>query len=321
MIEKFCEKIYEVNQNHIGTKFYKVLTFAHKMESVQTKNYCFTLNNYTTEDVDRLVELASSVGYIIFGKEIGESGTPHLQGFVQFKTRIRFNSAKAKISGRCHLEHARDVQKARDYCTKDGDFTEFGTLSTAGSRNDLEEFKNAVKGGMLSSEELRENHSKVFARYPRFCIEYIQDHTPDPEIQVYPLRTWQEELSQLLNRPPDDRKINFVVDLVGNTGKTWFAHYYKKCHNDVQILLPGKKADLAYCINQTSRVIFLDAPRCKQNEFIFYDFLEEMKNGYIFSGKYESRFKTLRKLHVVVLMNEHPDMEKLSQDRYNIITL
>lgn len=290
-------------------------------QGLLAKNYCFTLNNYTEDDIQRLVELAPSVGYIVYGKEVGESGTPHLQGFVQFATRIRFDPAKAKISGRCHLERARNAQQARDYCVKDGDFTEFGTLSTSGSRNDLEEFKSAVKGGMLSSEELREHHSKVFASYPRFCVEYIQDHTPDPEIQVYPLRTWQEELSQLLNREPDDRKINFVVDLIGNTGKTWFAHYYKKCHRDVQILLPGKKADLAYCINQTSRVIFLDAPRCKQNEFIFYDFLEELKNGYIFSGKYESRFKALRKLHVVVLMNEYPDMEKLSQDRYNIITL
>lgn len=294
------------------------------MRNVQTllaKNYCFTLNNYTDEDVQRLVDLAPSVGYIVFGKEIGDSGTPHLQGFVQFATRLRFDPAKAKISGRCHLERARNVQQARDYCIKDGDFTEFGTLSTSGSRNDLEEFKAAVKGGMLSSEELRENHSKVFASYPRFCVEYIQDNTPDPEIQVYPLRTWQEELSQLLNREPDDRKINFVVDIVGNTGKTWFAHYYKKIHLNVQILLPGKKADLAYCINTSSRVIFLDAPRCKQTDFIFYDFLEELKNGYIFSGKYESRFKSLRKMHVVVLMNEHPDMEKLSIDRYNIITL
>jgi hypothetical protein len=291
------------------------------VQSIQTKNYCFTLNNYTDDELRALEELSASVAYLIYGKEVGDSGTPHLQGFVQFRSRIRFDPAKAKISGRCHLERARDAQKARDYCTKDGDFTEFGTLSVAGSRNDLEEFKMAVRSGSTDYSELRENHSKVFARYPRFCVEYIQDNAPEPEIQVYPLRTWQEELSQLLNRPPDDRKINFVVDLVGNTGKTWFAHYYKRLHKDVQVLLPGKKSDLAYCINTSSRVIFLDAPRCKQNEFIFYDFLEEMKNGYIFSGKYESRFKMLRKLHVVVLMNERPDMDKLSIDRYNIITL
>jgi hypothetical protein len=291
-------------------------------QDIQSKNFCFTLNNYSEEDVLRLNELAGSVQYLIYGKEVGsDTGTPHLQGFVQFKSRFRFNQAKDKISGRCHLERARDAQKARDYCCKDGDFTEFGTLLVAGSRNDLEEFKLAVQTGTTNTSELRENHSKVFARFPRFCIEYICDNTPDPEIQMYPLRSWQEELSQLLNREPDDRKINFVVDLVGNTGKTWFAHYYKRIHKDVQILLPGKKADLAYCIEVTSRVIFLDAPRCKQTDFIFYDFLEELKNGYIFSGKYESRFKALRKLHVVVLMNERPDMDKLSVDRYNIITL
>lgn len=287
----------------------------------QTRNYCFTLNNYTEDDISKLEGLATDVTYLIFGKEIGESGTPHLQGFVQFRSRLRFNVAKEKISGRCHLEPARDVQKARDYCVKDGDFTEFGTCSTAGSRNDLEAFKQAVKDGFLSLQDIRENHSKVYSKYPRFCIEFMQDHAPQPEQSLYPLRTWQEELCALLNRPAEDRKINFVVDLVGNTGKTWFAHYYKSCHDNVQILLPGKKADLAYCIESTSRVIFLDAPRCKQTDFILYDFLEELKNGYIFSGKYESRFKTLGKVHVVVLMNEYPDMAKLSQDRYNIITL
>lgn len=67
--------------------------------------------------------------------------------------------------------------------------------------------------------------------------------------------------------------------------------------------------------------MFVDAPRSKQGEFIQYDFLEDVKNGYVFSTKYESRVKTLDNVHVVVNMNETPDMSKLSADRYHIIDI
>lgn len=87
------------------------------------------------------------------------------------------------------------------------------------------------------------------------------------------------------------------------------------------IVIPGKKADMAYTIIETKRVFFFDCPRSKQGEFIQYDFLEEVKNGYFFSPKYESRFKRLLTPHIVVMMNEHPDKTKLSADRFTIIEL
>jgi len=61
--------------------------------------------------------------------------------------------------------------------------------------------------------------------------------------------------------------------------------------------------------------------KSKQGDFIQYDFLEELKNGYVFSPKYESKNKSFPTPHVVVLMNEIPDKSKLSEDRYNIKSL
>lgn len=78
---------------------------------------------------------------------------------------------------------------------------------------------------------------------------------------------------------------------------------------------------MAYVVREECKTFFLDCPRSKQGEFIQYDFLEELKNGYLFSPKYESKVKTFKTPHVVVFMNEHPDMEKLSNDRYSITTL
>ena len=54
------------------------------------KKWCFTLCNYTPEDVEYLkssnVPLCQK---IMFQSEIGEEGTPHLQGWVEFKTKKR----------------------------------------------------------------------------------------------------------------------------------------------------------------------------------------------------------------------------------------
>ena len=214
-----------------------------------------------------------------------------------------------------------------DYCKKDGDFTEVGTPPPAasgkgsGNRSDLEEFKQSVKEGVTDLVELRELHSNVCAMYPRFVHQYLEDKREQVKVPCHPLRPWQQTLNEQLHRPPDPREIIFIVDVAGNQGKSWFARYYCDHHDNAQIIIPGKKADMAYVAREDVKVVFFDAPRSKQGEFIQYDFLEELKNGYFFSPKYESKIKKLATPHVVVLMNEHPCMEKLSADRYSITIL
>jgi Putative viral replication protein len=283
--------------------------------------FVFTLNNYTDAQYDFIVLQASVVHYLVVGKEVGESGTPHLQGFVCFKTRKSFAGVKTFL--KCptvHVEVAKAPVEAAEYCKKDGNFVEFGSLPTAGKRGDLEAFKDAVKAGTLTVKEIREAHSETYAKYTRFCLEYMNDHAPDRKMEMHQLRIWQSELNVKLNRPADDRTIMFIVDKVGNTGKSWYCDYYERMHKQVQILQPSKKADMAYALDCTSRVVFVDCPRVK-SDFLQYDFLEEIKNGRVFSPKYESRVKRLEKCHVVVMMNEDPDESKLSRDRYDIVRI
>jgi len=289
------------------------------------KNWCFTLNNYTPSDVERLLALESeaSVSYCVFGREIGDTGTPHLQGFVQFQGRKTRSSAIA-LCGQAHFTVARQVANSIAYCKKDGDFSEVGTApsSSSGQRSDLDAFKEDVVQGNLDLKALRDLHSDVFARFPRFCIEYVHDHQPVRDVEDHPFRGWQQELYDELLQPPDPRKIKFLVDVVGNSGKSWFAHYFHlKNVRPSQVILPGKKADMVYALAPGIEVLFIDAPRSKQGEYLQYDFLEEVKNGYVFSSKYESRMKTLPPCHVIVSMNEEPDLTKLSFDRYDIVRL
>lgn len=290
------------------------------------KNWCFTLNNYNDEDIQRItaLEVDESVVYCVIGKEVGASGTRHLQGFIQYRVR-KSRAACVALCGQAHFTVARRIPESIAYCKKDGDFIEIGStegVTQAGKRSDLDLFKEDVVLGNLDLVSLRELHSDVFARFPRFCLEYVEDHKPKRVVQEHPLRDWQQRLFDILNGEPDDRKVIFVVDYDGNSGKTWFAHYYvSKSDKKAQVLLPGKKADMAYTVDSSVTVLFVDAPRSKQGEYLQYDFLEEVKNGYVFSSKYESRMKMMQPCHVVVSMNEDPDLTKLSADRYQIIRI
>lgn len=298
--------------------------FTHIKNMSRGKNWCFTLNNYTDDDYERLTHLVEDGGctYIIFGKEVGESGTPHLQGFISFGKRVYLTDVKKRISRTAHFELARMIPESIEYCKKDGDVFEDGVLPVGqGKRSDIDDFKVDVKAGLLNFKDIREKHSMVYAKYKGFVMEYVVDNSPDVCVPQYPLHEWQEELMAKLTLDPDDRTITFIVDQTGNNGKTWFAHYYAAKHKDCQVLCPGKRADMAYILRTDIRVLILDAPRSKQGEFIQYDFLEDVKNGYVFSSKYESSVKKLANVHLVVLMNEPPDLTKLSSDRFDITYL
>jgi Putative viral replication protein/RNA helicase len=85
-------------------------------------NFTFTYNNYPdTSLVDEL-----ECRYIVYGKEIGASGTPHLQGTVMFPLQHTVSSVIKKLPG-LHIEVCKALDQSMAYCKKDGDFTERGT--------------------------------------------------------------------------------------------------------------------------------------------------------------------------------------------------
>lgn len=110
----------------------------------RVRNWCFTLNNYTETQWGDVTGVAmdEDCKYLVVGKEKGESGTPHLQGYIEFAKPMRMSAVKRYFGcDSMHLEKRRGTPKeASDYCKKDGDFFEHGQLSKKrqGERKDLD---------------------------------------------------------------------------------------------------------------------------------------------------------------------------------------
>ena len=287
-----------------------------------SRRWCFTLNNYTEVELESLrLSLQTKARYAIIGKERGKEGTLHLQGYVSLHSNARLKGIKKILGDRAHAEVAKGNETENyQYCSKDGDFEEIGTRACPGKRTDLDDFCDYVTAGHYDIPDLRENFREVFAKYPRFCTDYVRDKIPAPEVPSHPLRDWQQDLYANLSLAPDDRKVIFIVDRVGNKGKSWFAKYYCSLHSNAFLMKPGKHADMAYVLPHILRVLFLDCTR-KQVEHLPYSLIESLKDGYVMSAKYESCMKKYPPMHVVVLLNEDPDLNALSQDRYIIVNL
>lgn len=313
--------------------------------SIKVRNWCFTLNNYVEAELVSLCQRLSEkekVRYAIFGKEVGKEGTHHLQGYVSFSRPQRLTAVKKVVGDRAHVEISKGTEEQNIiYCSKGEQSSdeyasqgstgpnygrnavvqEFGTRKESGKRSDLDDFKDAVKDGVVDHRRLLEEHSHVCAKYPRFVQSYIRSKVPLPEIEDFTstLRAWQQRCLDIISTPPDPRMIIFVYDEEGNAGKSWLAQWLLQEKEFVQVMKPGKIADMAYEYNEYTQVFILDCPRSKQGDVIQYDFLENIKDGMLFSPKYESVTKRFKPPHVFVFMNEMPNLFKLSHDRYFII--
>jgi len=95
--------------------------------------WCFTLNNYDDVQYASLLQILDQCRYYIVGKEVGDGGTPHLQGYAYFPRRYNFNVVRNKFGSRYHVERANgSPRQNREYCSKGGDFIEGGVLPERG---------------------------------------------------------------------------------------------------------------------------------------------------------------------------------------------
>lgn len=131
------------------------------------RHWAFTLNNYGSVDIELLRTLSETdtVQVMVVGREVGESGTPHLQGHIGFSAPRRMSAVRALFAGRNpHLEPARDVEASIRYCRKSGDVAIDIDKRSPGRRTDIERLICALdEGGLMQA---RQDCPQVLIRYP-----------------------------------------------------------------------------------------------------------------------------------------------------------
>lgn len=250
--------------------------------SFKARRWVLVLNNYTDDEFKMLEQHFNKINstYII-GKEIGESGTPHLQMYLEVKNPISFNALK-KLNERLHIEKAKGtIEQNMEYCKKDGNY-----------------FTNNI-----SIEE------------KLLMLEYGNT--------VW--KPWQQNVINLLNQKPDTRTINWIWEENGNVGKSYLCKYISMKYDS--IICTGKTNDIFNQLLQWRQKnpdelqtppCIIDVPR---SEFchINYAAIEQLKNGFVFSGKYEGGKYHGLAPHIFIFANSPPTESKLSCDRWNVI--
>ena len=288
--------------------------------------------------MDRIKDflIGNLVIYAIVGKEMSASGTRHLQGFVHFKTKKYLKALKKLIGNTAHLEMAKgsDVQN-KLYCEKEGCvMLEIGEPVAKPTVNKsylvAKEIVDYVcSGGELSRLlESDDKYVEAYVKHNRFVDNYIGtckvksgmiDFNEENLTDNLVMYRWQVELYELLvNTQPDGRKILWYVDTIGGAGKSTFCNYFM-CRHKAICFCGGKLNDLAYVYDREP-IVFFDLVRSGCHDYLF-GFMEQIKNGRIFSSKYQSGFKFFSRPHVVVFANIYPPFGAFSKDRLEVFRI
>lgn len=186
------------------------------------QRFCFTLNNYTQVEYDNIrAAFDNSVVYAIVGKEIGELGTPHLQGYANLgrKNRKSFKAIKEIVGQRAHIEAAKGTDKdSQVYCSKGGDFYEIGEIQCSGKRNDIKECCDAIIAGKRVLDVATE-FPTTFVKYHRGLRE-LSNAT-----RCRKKRNFKTEVSVLIGPPGTGKSRYCYEDAINRYGED--EVYYK----------------------------------------------------------------------------------------------
>ncbi|ALE29816.1 replication associated protein [Lake Sarah-associated circular virus-50] len=182
---------------------------------VKSRGWCYTANNYTKEEYESLEKY--DCGYHVMGKEVGEQGTPHIQGYIEFTNAKRFDTLHADFP-KIHWEPRKGTQQqAIDYCMKGGDFVEIGTKKDQGKRTDIEAVIKDINDKVFSPN----NHAVAYIKYAK-GIDCYANYKLLPRT-VKPTVEWRYGLTGSgKTREPYERHINSVYI---KDGTMWWNNY------------------------------------------------------------------------------------------------
>jgi len=298
--------------------------------------WCYTHNNPNGHD-DLCSDFQEHKNFAPTGGmavEVGQQGTHHLQGFMKLPAKKSLRQMK-QMCKHCHWEPMRGTpQHNITYVTgwKDnGHGTKvyvkpvFGPVfwpskeaiatEAKGKRNDIEDMWTTYeREGM---DGVRTKHFNTWLRFPHFeqaAKQRAVKYTPFKG----PLRTWQRWFINQVKENDNDRVIHWLYDREGGIGKSKLCHFLR---DDGYVQLSGPVANMSYMLDAGATGILFDITRTQAEAMDhIYQFAEQLKNGYVVSGKYHTHGIKFVPKTIIIFSNFKPDPTKWSRDRYLIYT-
>lgn len=253
-----------------------------KKRITASKRWCFTLNNYTDSCIDLLTLKSDLYSKAIIGKEVGESGTPHLQGYIEFKTRRRpmetFKNA-GDLGKRIHWEKAKGSADANyKYCSKDGD-----VVCCIGFPKPLD---NPMAG-------------LTWYKWQEDILATIKTKPDSRTIH------WLWDLKGGVGKTTFCKYLTIYHDAILLGGKA----------ADVRNGIVQYKAKHNGC---TPSIVLVNIPRSFKKKYVSYEAFENVKDMCFYSGKYEGDMVVGNCPHLIIFANQPPDYERMSADRWAV---
>jgi hypothetical protein len=254
---------------------------SRKKQPIQCYRWCFTLNNYLEEDILMLRLKLNRLCKKYVFQE--ETGE---EGTRHLQGSISLKTKQRlsnmkEIDNRMHWEATRNVTCADAYCCK---------------------------------EETRSGEVYKWERVKLFKRTSTKFDNLKP----------RKDIMKIVSKEPDNRTINWIWSEKGKVGKTSTASFLERNYEGVCVA-NGKGADIKMSVinhleTNDLDVLIVNVPRQNQG-YVNYGVLEEIKDGLIYSGKYEGGFANIEYPHVIVLANFEPELDMMSEDRWNVVNV
>lgn len=254
---------------------------AKSKQGIQYYKWFFTFNNYEESDIVHMKIMLNRLCKKYIFQE--ETGKEGTKHLQgSISLKIKARITELKkIDDRIHWEPTKNATAADQYCCKE-----------------------ETRTGRVFSHEKKKAFTRTKSKF--------DDIKP------------RSDIISIIEQEPDNRTVNWIWSEEGGVGKTSTCAYIENNYDNVCIV-NGKGADIK---NQVIKhlekneldILIVNVPRCNENH-VSYAAIEEIKDGLIYSGKYEGGFANIEHPHVIVVSNFYPEINKLSEDRWNIIEI
>ena len=261
------------------------------------------LNQIRVQNVNKnFTDIEDFVGQLETGTE---TSIPHYQLAIKVsslctKTKV-LEAFNEKVEGHINVEIQFNLEDMKNYCSKETNF-------------------------------ISEQYSGKIYKH-QWQMDFLERKPQLKKVLDKPF-LWQEFLNKkIINLEPDDRTVDWIIDPIGNTGKSSFARAYvseiptdgilMKIDNldRMELTLIKKIEEYRRKYYKDPKVIFFDFPRASDPTKIVAAtaLMEDAKSGHLettFGGNHKEI--EISDVHIIVLSNNAPDLSVLSVDRWRL---